>query len=318
MSDFKLNILGCGSATPSLRHLPACQIIDYRGSLMMIDCGEGAQLSMRRQRLRFSRLNHIFISHLHGDHCLGLPGLLSTLALQDKGGTVTVHTFADGVKIFSEIMDFFCRERPFDLQFNVVDPTRRQTVLDLPGLAVEAIPLRHRVPCVGYIFREKPKPRHLRGDMVKFLDIPVSKLHDIKCGADYAAPDGRVFANDMLTTPADPAISYAYCSDTVFTPSLAREVEGVDWLYHEATYTDEASVRARERYHSTASEAARIAADAHVGHLLLGHFSKAYTDESTHLAEARAIFPSTTVCDEGMIVDLGQRHDRDRSLARVR
>lgn len=106
MSDFKLNILGCGSATPSLRHLPACQIIDYRGSLMMIDCGEGAQLSMRRQRLKFSRLNHIFISHLHGDHCLGLPGLLSTLALQDKGGTVTVHTFADGVKIFSEIMDF--------------------------------------------------------------------------------------------------------------------------------------------------------------------------------------------------------------------
>ena len=122
MSDFKLNILGCGSATPSLRHLPACQVIDYRGSLMMIDCGEGAQLSMRRQRLKFSRLNHIFISHLHGDHCLGLPGLLSTLALQDKGGTVTVHTFADGVKIFSEIMDFFCRERPFDLQFNVGRP----------------------------------------------------------------------------------------------------------------------------------------------------------------------------------------------------
>ena len=288
MSDFKLNILGCGSATPSLRHLPACQVIYYRGSLMMIDCGEGAQLSMRRQRLKFSRLNHIFISHLHGDHCLGLPGLLSTLALQDKGGTVTVHTFADGVKIFSEIMEFFCRERPFDL----------------PGLAVEAIPLRHRVPCVGYIFREKSKPRHLRGDMVKFLDIPVSQLHDIKYGADYTAPDGRILEKDMLTTPAAPAISYAYCSDTVLTPSLAREVEGVDWLYHEATYTDEASVRARERYHSTASEAARIAADAPVGPLLLGHFSKAYTDESTHLAEARAIFPSTTVCTEGQVFDL--------------
>ena len=145
----KVNILGCGSATPSLRHLPACQVLEHRGRLLMIDCGEGAQLSMRRQGLSFSRLGHIFISHLHGDHCLGLPGLLSTMALQQKGGAVTVHTFADGIAEFRRIMDYFCRERPFELRFEAVDPRQGGVVLDGGGLTVEAFPLRHRVPCVG-------------------------------------------------------------------------------------------------------------------------------------------------------------------------
>ena len=299
-----MNILGCGSATPSLRHLPACQVIDYRGQLMMIDCGEGAQLSMRRMGLKFSRLNHIFISHLHGDHCLGLPGLLSTLALQQKGGTVTVHTFAEGVEMFRQIMDFFCRERPFDLQFNVVDPASRQIVLETNALTVEAFPLRHRVPCVGYLFREKPKPRHLRGDMVKFHQIPVSKLKGIRDGEDYVTPDGVMVPNSHLTTPADRSVSYAYCSDTIYMPSLAEEVSGVDLLYHEATYADDAAQKAHERFHSTASEAAHVAAAAGAGRLLLGHFSKAYNDEKQHLEEARSIFPATDLAYEGMRIDL--------------
>lgn len=304
MSDFKLNILGCGSATPSLRHLPSCQVIDYRGQLMMIDCGEGAQLSMRRMSLKFSRLNHIFISHLHGDHCLGLPGLLSTLSLQQKGGSVTVHTFADGVEMFQHIMDYFCRERSFDLQFNVIDPTRRQIVLDLPSLTVESFPLKHRVPCVGYIFREKPKQRHLRGDMVKFYQISLFKIKEIKEGADYITPDGTIIPNERLTTDADPAVSYAYCSDTVYDPSLADVVRGVDLLYHEATYADDAEQKAVERFHSTASQAARIAVSANVGKLLLGHFSKAYNNEQTHLAEARRIFTNTDIANEGAVFNV--------------
>lgn len=302
--DFTLNILGCGSATPSLRHLPACQVIDYRGSLMMIDCGEGAQLSMRRMGLKFSRLSHIFISHLHGDHCLGLPGLLSTLALHQKGGTLTVHTFAEGAEMFQRVMDFFCRERTFDLRFNILDPTRRQVALDTPSLTVEAFPLRHRVPCVGFLFREKPKARHIVGDMVRFYNVPVSQMKAIKEGADFVTPEGVVVPNARLTTDADPSSSYAYCSDTVFTPSLADEVRGVDLLYHEATYADDCAAKARERFHATASEAARIAQAAGARHLLLGHFSKAYTDESQHLAEARAIFPATTIAREGMVVEL--------------
>ncbi len=304
MSEFTLNILGCGSATPSLRHLPACQVIDYRGSLMMIDCGEGAQLSMRRQGLKFSRLNHIFISHLHGDHCLGLPGLLSTLALQQKGGTVTVHTFAEGVEMFSKIMDFFCRERPFELQFNVLDPRRPALALDLPGLTVETFPLRHRIDCVGFRFSEKPKPRHIKGEMVKFHQVPVSKMAAIKNGEDYITPDGRTIPNAALTSPADHAASYAYCSDTIYDPSIVPFVAGADLLYHEATYADDFADRAAQRFHSTASEAARIAEAAKVKKLLLGHFSKAYDNEEQHLAQARAIFPNTEIAREGMKIQL--------------
>ena len=304
MSDFTLNILGCGSATPSLRHLPACQVIDYRGNLMMVDCGEGAQLSMRRMGLKFSRLGHIFISHLHGDHCLGLPGLLSTLSLQQKGGAVTVHTFAEGAELFSRMMEFFCRDRTFDLRFNILDPKKRQTALETNSFTMESFPLRHRVPCVGFLFREKPKPRHLRGEMAKFYDIPVSQLQSIKAGADFITPDGRVVPNSHLTTAADPAVSYAYCSDTVFNPAIADIVHGVDLLYHEATYADDCAQKARERFHSTASEAARIASAAEASRLLLGHFSKAYNNESRHLAEARAIFPATDAADEGMRLQL--------------
>jgi len=300
MSDFTLNVLGCGSATPSLRHLPACQIIDYRGGLMMVDCGEGAQLSMRRMGLKFSRLNHIFISHLHGDHCLGLPGLLSTLALHQKGGVLTVHTFAEGAEIFGRILDFFCRERTFDLQFNILDPTRRQVALETPSLTVEAFPLRHRVPCVGFLFKEKPKQRHIISDMVKFYDVPVSQMKALKDGADFVTAEGATVPNRRLTTDADPSVSYAYCSDTVYDPAIASVVRGVDLLYHEATYADDSAAKARERFHSTASDAARIAQAAGVKRLLLGHFSKAYNDEMQHLAEARAIFPATDVAREGL------------------
>lgn len=303
MSQFEVNILGCGSATPSLRHLPACQVVDFRGNLMMIDCGEGAQLSMRRQRLKFSRLNRIFISHLHGDHCLGLPGLLSTMALQDKTGTVDVYTFEDGCEVLSRTVDFFCRERPYDLRFNVINP-EGGIICDDRAVTVEAFPLYHRVPCVGYIVREKPGLRHLRGDMVQFLNIPVSQLRAIKEGADYTTPDGRHFANEQLTIPATPAMSYAYCSDTRYDERVAESVRGVDVIYHEATYTDESVEKAHSRFHSTATEAARIARAAGARLLVLGHYSKSYVSEEEHLRQARAIFPDTIAADEGMRIDI--------------
>ena len=304
MSEFKVHILGCGSATPSLRHMPSCQVVEYRGQLMMIDCGEGAQLSMRRMGLRFSRLNHVFISHLHGDHCLGLPGLLSTLALHDVGGTVTVHTFAEGTDILGRMIDFFCRERSYELKFNIIDPTRRQLLLDLPGLTVESFPLCHRVPDVGFIFREKPKPRHIKGDMVKFHQVPVSQMKAIKEGADFITPEGKVIPNAMLTSDPDRAASYAYCSDTIYLAETAKFVDGVDLLYHEATYTDDKADKASAYGHSTASQAATVARDAHAGRLLIGHYSKAYHDEVQHLAEARAIFPNTDAATEGLTVDI--------------
>lgn len=304
MAQFQLNILGCGSAVPTMRHLPSCQVLDVRDNLMMIDCGEGAQLSMRRQRLKFSRLHNIFLSHLHGDHCLGLPGLLSTMALHDVGGTVTIHTFADGAKILGETINFFCRERSFDLRFNIIDPRATGIVYADNAVTVETFPLYHRVPCVGFIVREKPKSRHIIGDMVKFYNVPHYKMAELKAGADFVTPDGQVIPNSRLTTAPDPSASYAYCSDTVFDPRVAEAIAGVDVVYHEATYADDWAHKAVDRGHSTASQAAEIARLAGAKLLIIGHYSKSYPDESLHLAQARAIFPNTICANEGLSVDL--------------
>lgn len=304
MSEFKVHVLGCGSATPSLRHMPSCQVVEYRRQLLMVDCGEGAQLSMRKQGLKFSHLNHVFLSHLHGDHCLGLPGLLSTLALHDVGGSVTVHTFEEGARLLGELMDFFCRERSYELKFNIIDPTRRQLLADLGGLTVESFPLRHRVADVGFLFREKAKPRHIRGDMVKFHQVPVSQMKAIKEGADFVNADGKTIPNSMLTSDADPSKSYAYCSDTVYLPETSEYVKGVDLLYHEATYADDNAHKAAAYGHSTASEAARVAKAAHAGRLLIGHYSKSYHNEEQHLEEARRIFPDTIAAREGLTLDV--------------
>lgn len=283
--------------------MPACQVIDFRDRLFMIDCGEGAQLQMMRQHLKFSRLSHIFISHLHGDHFLGLPGLLSTLALHEKGGTLTIYTFAEGARILREIMAVFCRETSFEIKYNIITPSRA-VIFEDHALTVETFPLYHRVPCVGFKFSEKPKPRHLRGDMIRFFNIPVSRLEDIRQGADYVTPEGAVIANERLTTPPDLSVSYAYCSDTMFNPAVADDVRGVDVLYHESTYADDFAEKAAPRGHSTAREAARIAAAAGVKRLVLGHYSKAYDSDEPFLRDALEEFPDVIAAREGLKIDL--------------
>ena len=303
MAQFQLNILGCGSATPTIRHNPTAQILDIRDNLFMIDCGEGAQLAMRRMKLKFSRLNHIFISHLHGDHCFGLLGLLSTMALHEKSGSVTVHIFEDGANLFEQQLKFFCREIPFDIKFNIIKP-HHELILETNAITVETFPLYHRVPCVGFLFKEKPKLRHLKGDMIKFYNIPIKNLHSIKEGEDYITPDGKIIPNKHLTTEASPSVSYAYCSDTVFNPKVAESIKNATAIYHEATYTNDYAVKARERGHSTASEAANIAKLANAETLILGHFSKRYINEEQHLKEAQVIFPNTILANEGLKIDL--------------
>lgn len=304
MAQFSLNILGCGSASPTPRHNPSSQVLDVRDNLHMIDCGEGTQLQLMKQHLKYSRLHNIFLSHLHGDHCLGVPGLLSTMALHEVGGAVTIHTFADGAEILSEILDFFCRERSYELKFNIIEPGASSVIYEDKAITVETFPLYHRVPCTGFIFRERPKARHLVGDMVKFYDIPHYLLPSIKSGEDYVTPEGTVISNERLTTAPTPSLSYAYCSDTKFDLRVAEAVKGVDVLYHEATYANRDEYKAAERGHSTAAQAAIIAREAGVKKLVIGHFSKSYPDEREHLAEARAIFPATVLASEGLTLPL--------------
>lgn len=304
MADFDVHILGCGSATPSLRHLPACQVVDFRNRLMMIDCGEGAQLSLRRQHLKFSRLTDIFISHLHGDHFLGLPGLLSTLALHQEGGSLTIHIAEDGARLLRSIMNVLCRETSFELKYDIFDPEKGGVLIDDKSLTVTAFPISHRVPCSGFRFDEKPKMRHIRGDMVKFHNVPVYKMNEIRAGADFVTPDGRIIPNAVLTSDANPNVSYAYCSDTMYDERIVEHVEGVDVLYHEATYGDDKDFKAAPRGHSTARQAAEIARKAGVGKLVIGHFSKSYTDEAPLVEQARQIFPNTVAAYEGMVIKM--------------
>ncbi|MBQ3606205.1 MAG: ribonuclease Z [Muribaculaceae bacterium] len=303
MAQFQLNILGCGSAIPTARHNPSSQIIDIRDNLFMIDCGEGSQLTMRKMRLKYARLNNIFISHLHGDHCLGLTGLLSSMALQEKSGTLTIHIFEEGADLFDQQLKFFCRDTPYEIKFNIIKP-ERATIFESNAITVETIPLFHRVPCVGFLFKEKPKLRHLKGDMVKFYEIPVKDIHGIKEGNDFITPQGVLVPNSHLTSDPSPSMSYAYCSDTAFNPQVAESVKGVNTIYHEATYTNEFISIAGKRGHSTSAQAAQIAKMAGAERLILGHFSKRYRDESGLLNEAKTIFDNTILANDGMRIDL--------------
>lgn len=304
--NLTLNILGCGSATPTPRHNTSAQIIDYRSAFYMIDCGEGTQKQMIAMGLSPHRITHVFLSHLHGDHCLGLVPMLSSMALHNKGGEVVVHTSPDGERIMRPMINFFVGDAPFEVRFNTVDPRKPNRLLETGGLTVDSFPLYHRVPTMGFLFCEKMKPRHLRGDMLEFYQVPVYARAALKAGADFVKPDGSVVENSRLTTDPSPSRSYAYCSDTMFNPAVAEAVAGVDLLYHEATYDASAGKKATARGHSTSEEAARIAAMAGVGTLMLGHFSKA-ADERLILKEARAIFPDSMLASEGMRYVIGEK-----------
>ncbi|MCH5222273.1 MAG: ribonuclease Z [Muribaculaceae bacterium] len=305
MSYFNVTILGCGSATPTLRHQPSAQIVRYRNKLMLIDCAEGTQLQMRRYGLSFAKISDIFISHLHGDHFLGLPGLLSTMALHDVDGAVTVHTFAEGAELLKRLMNVFCRERSYNLVYDIIDPDNPGTVYEDNNLIVRAFPLYHRVPCVGFRFDEKPKRRHIDGDAAKFFGVPHYLMNDIKDGADFVGPDGRVVSNDRLTKAAAPALSYAYCSDTMFDTRVADAVRGVDTIYHEATYGDDAAYKAAARGHATARQAGIVAQRAGASRLIIGHYSKSVDDEAALVAQAAEEFSGTVVAaNEGLLIDL--------------
>ena len=304
MEPFKVHILGCGSALPTLQHNASSQIVELREKLFMIDCGEGTQIQLRRSRIHFSKIIAVFISHLHGDHCVGLPGMISTFGM--TGRTAPLHIYAPAAfePILDQTLSFFCQGLEFKVVFHAVDTTQNKVVYEDRSLTVETIPLQHRIDCCGYLFREKPILPHIRRDMIDFYKIPISQINNIKAGDDWVTAEGEVIANSRLTTPAEPARSYAYCSDTRYIKTLHELVKGVSTLYHESTYSAEDAERARLYWHSTSQDAAKVARDASVGKLLLGHFSARYNNESQLLEEAKEIFPNSYLTREGATFDI--------------
>lgn len=304
MQPFKIRILGCGSALPTLKHFASSQIIEVRDKTFMVDCGEGTQIQVRRARIHFNKIFAIFITHLHGDHCFGLIGLISTLGM--LGRTAPLHIYAPKElgPILKLQMDFFCNGLEYEVIFHEVDTSVAGIVYEDKSVIVKSIPLNHRIACCGYMFSEKPTLPHIRRDMIDFYRIPECYRNNIKNGADWITPEGEVIPNNRLTEPAAAPRSYAYCSDTKYLPELYKLVYGVNLLYHEATYCSENENRASLYYHSTAKQAATVALNAKAKSLLLGHFSARYDNENAILNEARNIFPNTYLANEMSVFDV--------------
>lgn len=305
MEPFRVHILGCGSALPTLRHMSSMQVVECRGKLFMVDCGEGAQVQLRRSGLSFEKLGHIFITHLHGDHCFGLIGIISTFGLLGRLATLHIHAPEELRPMLQAQLDmFFNYDIGYKVEFHGVDTKKQQVIYEDRSLTIETIPLNHRMPCAGYLFREKPYLPHIRREMIDLYSIPVSQINNIKAGQGYTLPDGTVIPHEKLVTPADAPRSYAYCSDTRYMPELHKVVKGVNTLYHESTYAQDKKDGAEKYFHSTAQQAAMVARDAQVGKLLLGHYSARYNDETILLKEAQEVFQNTYLTDEMKVFDV--------------
>ena len=296
----KLYILGCHSATPRSTVFPSSQLLEINNELLLIDAGEGMQIQLRKYKHKFNKIQHIFISHLHGDHFFGLVGFLSSLRL--IGRDKPIHIYAPvGLKDIIELQFKLTKtDINYPLFFHELSSPESELILETDQYTVKTIPLEHRVYTNGFLIQEKPALRKLNISAVKqFSEIETWAYHNLKRGKDFIREDGSIIPNDKLTLPPPPAKSYAYCSDTIYKPDIIPLIKGVDLLYHEATFLEKHKDLATKTKHSTAKQAAQIAKDAEVKFLVLGHFSSRYPDESLFITEASEIFESVDIAREG-------------------
>lgn len=304
MTKFRVTILGSGSAMPTTLHNPPAQLVELNDKLFMIDCGEGTQLQMRRFKARMGKLHSVFISHLHGDHIFGLPGLLSTLSLLGRTSDLNIYAHKEIDFLINPFLIYMGKHMSFKINVIPLNPESQELIFENQSIKIYSFPLKHRIDTNGFLFEEKKSANNIIKDMIDFHKIPFNLIYDIKRGADYIAPDGEVIKNDMLTLPGIPSKKYAYCSDTAYAPEIIQYIKKVDLLYHEATFAESEIKRAEETYHSTASQAASIAKLAEAKKLVIGHYSSRYNEFGVLLKEASLIFPETELASEGKIFEL--------------
>ena len=302
--NFTLNILGTASALPTVNRYPSAQVLDVRGRLFLIDCGEGVQMQIRRQHLSILKLDTVFISHLHGDHTFGLFGLLSTMSM--LGRTAPLHIYAPEAfgKILSDFMASFGEGFKFYPVHHTVAADAPVKIFETRSLEVLAFPLRHRIETYGYLFREKTPMKNVRKEAIDRFGLTLSEIGSLKRGEDVVRENGTVICDsEAAYQPYEPR-SFAYCSDTASFPELSGWIKGVDLLYHETTFPQEYEALAKATFHSTTVQAAACARDAGVGKLVAGHYSSRFPDVSFYLDEIRSIFPETVLGREGMVIDI--------------
>lgn len=300
----ELTILGCYAATPRTLTNPTAQVLDINNRLFLIDCGEGTQVQLRKNKIKFSAINHIFISHLHGDHFFGLIGLISTFTLLNRVNPLTVYGPV-GVQEIIRLQLRIANSWPqYELHFVELSSTESEVIFEDDKVKVTTIPLKHRVYTNGYLFQEKPKERKLNIDKVQELEIETCYYQNIKNGKDVALDDGRVIPNELLTFDPPAPKSYAFCSDTMYYEPILPIIEGVDVLYHEATFLESEANLAEKTMHSTAKEAARIAKKANCKKLILGHYSTRYESIALFKEEAQTVFDTVELADDGLTFEL--------------
>jgi ribonuclease Z len=304
MQKATLTILGCGSSLPTSKNFPSSQLVDIRDKQFLIDCGEGTQIRMRQMGLKTSRLGHIFISHLHGDHCFGLIGLISTFGMLNRTADLHIHAHSDLEKMMEMQLNYFCGGIPFKVIFHAINPRKHELIYEDRSVQVFSIPLKHRVPTCGFLFEEKPRDRHIIREMIDFYQIPTWRILKIKQGEDFETPDGEIIPNAQLTTAPEPPKRFAYCSDTAYNEKIIPIIEGVDCLYHEATFMEDEVLRAKETQHSTARQTAEIAKKANVKKLIIGHYSARYTHQNELLKEATDVFPKTILGEDMTVYEI--------------
>lgn len=299
-----LTILGSGSALPTRDNFPTSQVLEMRDKQFMIDCGEGAQIRMRQMNVKTARLGHIFISHLHGDHVFGLIGLISSFGMLHRTADLYIHAAPELEPILRVQLDFFCDEMSFKVIFVPYDPRKYALIFEDRSVKVHSLPLKHRVPTCGFLFEEKTGDRHIVRDMIDFYKVPTWAIHNIKKGADFVTESGETIDNSLLTKPPKPGKRFAYCSDTAYNEKLVEWIEGVDCLYHEATFLSDEIIRAKKTMHSTAAQAATIAQKAGVKKLIIGHYSARYNSKKPLLDEAKTVFENTFLAEDMKIYEI--------------
>jgi len=301
---FEITILGCGSATPTLRRHATAQYVNARERYFLIDCAEGTQLQLRRYKAHVQRLHAIFISHLHGDHYLGLMGLLSTMHLLGRKKALKLC----GPPGLIEILDVHWKMGKttigFPIDFHPLEKGKSELLYEDSQVFVRSFPLKHRIDCWGFRVEEQPLKRKVIKEAVDAHQVPVAWMKRIVDGEDYINPTGHTIPNNKLTRPPRPPKAYAFCSDTAYDERIIDHVKNVNLLYHEATFADAMQYRAKETFHSTAREAARIAKSAEVDQLVIGHYSARYRTTDLLVNEARQEFPATTGAEDGMTFTL--------------
>lgn len=298
MSNFELTVLGANSALPAYNRFPTSQVLQFEDSLFLIDCGEGTQIKLSQHKIKRSRINHIFISHLHGDHILGLPGLLNSYSLNGRTEPLHIYSPAGLQEIIDTIFEYSQARSSYDIVYTTLDPQNLQKLVSFDGLTVYTFPLQHRITTAGFLFKEKRTTYKIRPEAISELNLSIDQIKEVKKGKNIVVDNREINYEDITISPP-PLRSYAYCSDTVYDDSIVPYIKDCSLLYHEATYLDDMRVQAKERMHSTTKEAGMIAKLAGVQKLVIGHYSSRYKDLSPLEQEAREVFANTDLAIEG-------------------